>query len=196
MALEGCGARTPGKIVWWLRSCLFGPALLATACGLFEPEDPFIIETSRTEYELQGDPNPGWRYVLSVEMDVAITNPTDRTVYLHRACGFGDAPTRLLVRVGDDTTRNPLGDIICITRPPRAPIPVGPGATYADHVVLSVIDSPNSSHTYTVEELTGTFQFVYQIQPSDRVDGWSPVNPFSSDRTTSNTFTFTAPAGW
>jgi hypothetical protein len=64
------------------------PGILWVACSpdaAAGPTDPFGIETDSVVYHLEHEP-----VMYSVGMRVHVTNPLDRTIYLHRACGYGD----------------------------------------------------------------------------------------------------------
>lgn len=171
----------PGRI-------LMAIVALVAACSPTGTEEAFPIESEADEYRLEHQPG-----LYSVRLRVTVTNPLDRTVYLHRQCGYGDHPSRYLVRAGLDDTRIWLDSGVCITAPLRAPIPLGPGESYLDDVVLRSTESPQANPPITMAMRTGTFRLVYGVQLTDRVEGWHPVSPLPTDRTMSNAFTIASP---
>ena len=163
-------------------------AVIAGACSPTDTGDAFVIRTDRTEYRLRHASG-----MYSVRLRVHVTNPLDRTVYLHRECGYGESPSRRLLRADGDTTSIRLDSGVCITRPLREPIPLRGGETYVDEVELSSPESPHASPPITLEMRTGEFVLVYAIQPTDAIGGWGSVDPLPPERTTSNPFVVLAP---
>lgn len=163
-------------------------AFILGACSPTDPGDAFAIRTDSTGYRLRYD---GGMY--SVRLRVHVTNPLDRTVFLHRQCGYGESPSRRLLRADGDTTSIRLDSGMCITQPLREPIPLHGGETYVDEVELSSPESPHASPPITLEMRTGEFVLVYAVQLTDAVGGWGPVDPLPPERTTSNPFVVLAP---
>lgn len=172
-----------GVAIRWL--CATCVMLLGSGCSPTDVEEAFEIQTDSTEYELRHEGGLYW-----VNVEVRVTNPLDRTVFLHRQCGYGDHPSSRLRRADGDSTSISLGRSFCETQQLREPIPVGSGATYVDEVQLL---SPESSSADTMELRTGKFVLVYDIQLTDAVEGWGPVDPLSPQRTTSNPFVVLPP---
>lgn len=163
-------------------------ALIVGACSPTDEGAVFGIQTDSTDYRLRYQ---GGLY--SVSLEVRVTNPLDRTVFLHRECGYGDRPSRWLLRTDGDTTSVRLGRSACITQPLRPPIPLHSGETYVDQVELLSAESPNANPPITMEMRTGSFVLVYDVQLTYAVEGWRPPDPLPPARTTSNPFVVRVP---
>lgn len=146
------------------------------------------ISTDSTTYELQRTPG-----IYSVSLTVDITNEGHSTVFLHRACGYGDQPGYTLTRVKGDE-RIWLGNLICITKPLRQPIPLEPGETYTHLLEMESTVSPNAVPPKTMDMRTGEFLLEYHVQRTDRVEGWAPVDLADEPKRWSNTFTVLPPS--
>jgi hypothetical protein len=141
------------------------------------------IRTNSTVYHLSH------QYALfTVRMRTYYTNDHDTPVYLHRACGYGDQPYKVLVRADGSERPIDLGRGVCITQPLRLPIEVAPGATFIDEFELSSTESPNAVPPITMDMRTGVFRLEYFIQRTNRVDGWWPVDLIPLDQRISNVF--------
>jgi hypothetical protein len=166
------------------------PALCTAGCGepaAFSAGD-VDIRTDRTTYQLQQQPG-------SYQIDLAVTlvNRTSSTLYLHRTCGSGEEPQRVVGRVDNSGSRVELGVIACITAPLRLPITLGPGATYIDQFALYSGESPNANPPITMDQRTGIFRLEYFIQSENRVEGWNPVALLPESLRLSNSFRVEAP---
>ena len=177
-----------------MRASRFGAVVVLVLLGCEDPGEPdpppfvidedFVIETDSTQYHLRQD---GAFYTLT--MEVRVTNPFDRTVYLHRKCGYYEFPARYPVRADDDTTAVWLDDVGCITAEMLRPIPLPAGDTYVDRVEFLSVDQPST----TMAMRTGTMALVYAIQPTRAIGGWSAGDPFPFEHTTSNSFVVLPP---
>lgn len=161
---------------------------MASGCSPTEAGEAFVIQTDSTEYRLRHEGG-----IYSVTLSVGVTNPLDRTVFLHRYCGYGDNPSSELVRTDGDTTRIWLSSGLCTSQPSREPIPLHSGETYVDQLELISTESPNANPPITMEMRTGRFVLVYHVQLTNAVEGWAPVDPLPPARTTSNPFVVLPP---
>lgn len=167
-------------------------SLVVGACSLTDPAEvvleDFAIQTDSAQYRLRHEPG-----VYTLTLRVLVTNPLDRTVFLHRECGYGEDPSRYLVRADGDSTRVRLLRGVCVTQPMRRPIRLESGETYVDQVVLHSTESPSADPPITMDMRTGTFVLVYDIQLTNAVGGWEPADPLPAERTMSNPFVVVAP---
>jgi hypothetical protein len=146
------------------------------------------LQTDRTDYFLSYTPDMG---IYWLDMTVTFTNRGSGWLYLHRTCGHGDAPQRVVRRVDDSGARTWLGDVTCITAVLRLPIPVGPGETFVDRFTLYSTESPNANPPITMDQRTGTFRLEYFIQTENRVEGWAAVALVPEARRVTNAFRVT-----
>lgn len=165
-------------------------AMLASSACVMDPSLPSAradsdpsIRTDAPVYALQYQPG-----IYTVRIRAEYTNRTGRTVYLHRHCGYGDRPHRHLVRADADVTPIWLNEGACISLPLRLPIPVRAGETYGDEFELVSTESPHAQPPITMGQRTGVFQLVYDVQRTNRVDGWGGVDLLPLEQRVSNAF--------
>ncbi len=145
-------------------------------------------QTDRSVYTL--DHQPG---MYSIKVLAQYANKSASTVYLHRACGYGEDPSAYLMRADDREESVWLGGSVCISAPQRAPIAVGPGETFSRELTLYSSESPNASPPIGMETRTGAFRLVFEVQSTDRSGGWSAVDLLPESERVSNTFTVLPP---
>jgi hypothetical protein len=153
----------------------------------------FTVESDKASYSLTYVPlvDQDQEGFFTVQIPVAITNPLDRTVYLHPHCGTGVQPSRRLVR----SIPGPAVALtleLCLDRGLVPPRPLGPGETYSDTVALTSDYRSDTHPPVTMEMRTGEFHLVYDIQPNSS-SAPLPVDPFAPRKTKSNTFTILPP---
>jgi hypothetical protein len=145
-------------------------------------------QTDRSVYTLTYEPG-----MYSTRVQAQYTNKTNATVYLHRACGYGNEPSRYLMRADDREESVWLGSQVCISAEPRAPIPVGAGETYSQELTLYSSESPGANPPISMATRTGAFRIVFEVQSTDRVGGWTAVDLLPESERVSNVFTVLAP---
>jgi len=162
--------------------CAALTGFLISAC-LTDPEFVVDVSTDAVEYRLEVVPGG---YLL--ELNVAVTNLSSRTIFLHRQCGSGDEPERTLRREEGDGTPVRLGVIPCVSGSLREPIPLSPGESLLQQLSLLSAESPNQQPPVTMEQRTGRFRIAYHVQRTSRVAGWEAVDALPVENTQSEVF--------
>lgn len=145
-------------------------------------------QTDRAVYTLAYQPG-----MYSTKVLAQYTNKTGATVYLHRACGYGNDPSAYLMRADEREESVWLGGSVCITAPQRAPIAVAPGETFSRELTLYSSESPNANPPIGMNTRTGLFRMIFEVQSTDRTGGWQAVDLLPERERVSNVFTVLPP---
>ncbi len=145
-------------------------------------------QTDRSVYTLAYQPG-----VYSIKVLAQYANKSSATVYLHRACGYGEEPSTYLMRADEREESVWLGGSVCITAPQRAPIAVGPGETFSRELTLYSSESPHANPPIGMNTRTGLFRMVFEVQSTNRTDGWQAVDLLPVSARVSNAFTVLPP---
>lgn len=156
-------------------------ALILTGIGLgTEPGSDAAIQTGKDVYSLAHSPG-----VSTLSIEATYTNTTDSATYIMR-CGHADLPESSLEKRMDDGWVNAYAYTCQAVLSP--PIKVEPGERYTYTIEMKGFHARELFPRFTVRELPGLYQLVYDVRDSFDMVDLEPGEPLPLDSRVSNTF--------